>query len=148
MPFNDHIKRVFPSLYPPTPEINPYAVAEVPPPGYPPQPVPGNAPAPAVAQQLQVMTTQLEPLLGVIEQFTGLSRRELFLQLLKTGVKGGGISGFIDLLQGHKPPEDAKFIRYTRTLALYVPLFVFLMGLSIVGVILFGKFAMWLIGGI
>jgi hypothetical protein len=118
--------------------MNPHAVF-VPPPGPPPVPAP-LIPADLVAR--------LDPILTTAEQITGLSRREIFLQLLKAGMRGNGISGVLEGLLGQKPAPEAKFIRYVKIIAIWVPVFIFLMGLSLIGVYVFAKFMLTMFGGL
>lgn len=82
----------------------------------------------------------------MIEQVTGLTRREISLQLLKTGFKGGGIDSILSGLMGQKPAPEAKFIKYVKTLALWVPVFIGLCGGVIIGLLLFTKMALAIIG--
>jgi hypothetical protein len=108
-------------------------------------------PIPAAETAVPVETTsiaqRIDPILTVVEQVTGLTRREIFLQVLKSGVRGNGISGLLDGLLGQKPAPEAKFIRYVKIIAIWVPVFILLMGLSLVGVFVFGKFMLHMFGG-
>jgi len=103
---------------------------------------------PAVPAGIQQFTGMIDGIMPAIEQMTGLSRREIFLQLLKTGFKGGGLMDIINGLAGKQTPTDAKFVRYVKTLAVWVPVFVLLMGGAIVGVVGLAKLVIFLMGGI
>jgi len=113
------------------------------PPGNPPQPAPGTVP-PGVQQ----IADTLNNFLPVIEQITGLTRREIALQLLKTGIKGGSLSGVIEGLMGQKPAPEAKLVRYVKIFAMWVPAFVFLMGGALVGAFVLYKLALVLVGSL
>jgi hypothetical protein len=152
MVFLDEMKRKFPHLYPmsvpahtQTQPLNEVAVLNQPaqPPGIPPQPAPGEIP-PGVKQ----IADTLNNFLPVIENLTGLSRREIALQLLKTGIKGGSISSVLEGLMGQKPAPEAKFIRYVKIFAVWVPAFVFLMGGALVGAFVLYKLALLLVGSL
>lgn len=103
------------------------------------QPAPVQPVAPAVVQNIANTVNQFMP---ALEQITGLTRREIFLHLLKTGLKGGSFESMISGLLGQAttPPADAKFVRYVKTLAIWVPVALLLTGLSIVSVFVFAKF--------
>ena len=120
----------------------------------------GSAPAVATVQAVpaagadavtaintQEILTKVDSVLTIIEQVTGLTRREISLQVLKSGVRGGGLGGVLEGLLGQKPAPEAKFIRYVKIIAIWVPAFIFFMGLAIVGVILFARLMMSLTGG-
>jgi hypothetical protein len=99
-----------------------------------------------VPQVVKEMGDFVDAALPTIERITGLTRREITLQLLKTGLKGGGIEMLINGFMGKPPAQEVKFVRVVKTLAIWVPVFVFLLGLSGVGVILFAKLALMLWG--
>lgn len=84
----------------------------------------------------------------VLERITGLTRRELFLQLLKTGLRGGNIENILNGLMGKQPEKDAKFVKYVKTLAIWVPVAVFLFGLAVVSVVIFAKVIISVVGGL
>lgn len=113
----------------------------------PPPPVAGGS-SPAVPPGLQQIADSVEGFIPVIEKMTGLSRRDISLQLLKTGFKGGGLMDIINGLQGRQQQPDVKFVRYVKTLAVWVPVAVLLFGLAIVGVIGFAKLVIYLMGGL
>jgi len=102
------------------------------------QPVPEQPPQPPVV--IQNIANTVNQFMPALEQITGLTRREIFLHLLKTGLKGGTFESMISGLLGQAAPQtDAKFVRYVKTLAVWVPVAILLLGLSIVTVIAFAK---------
>lgn len=114
----------------------------------PPSPPPGppGAPVPAGVQEIANTVNQFIP---VLEQVTGLTRRELFLHLMKTGLKGGGLDGLLQGLIGNNPiQKEMKFERIAKTIAIWVPIFVLLLGCSLVGVILFAKLLVHVLGAL
>lgn len=107
----------------------------------------GAAPS-QVPPGVQQFAGMLEAIMPTVEQITGLTRRDIFLQLLKTGFKGGGIESIINGLMGKQQQPDVKFVRYVKTLAIWVPVAVFLFGLAIVSIILFAKLIIMVMGGL
>jgi len=100
---------------------------------------------PAGAQQIANGVNAVMPML---EQISGLNRREISFQLLKGGLKGGSLESIFSGLAGNKPQPEAKFIKYVKTLAIWVPVAIFLLGISLVSILLFLKFSLLMIGGI
>jgi hypothetical protein len=84
----------------------------------------------------------------IIEQVTGLTRREIFLQMIKSGARGGNWLDVLTGLAGQKPTPEAKFIKYVKTLAIWVPVALFLLGMSIVAVYAFLKLTVLMMGGL
>lgn len=78
----------------------------------------------------QVANT-VESFMPAIERITGLNRKDIFLQLLKSGFKGN-MNGFLDGLMGRQPEKPSKFEKYIKTSAIWIPvgvaLFVLLVG--------------------
>ena len=107
-----------------------------------PVPVPGPGEIPVGVQQI---ADTVEKFMPMVEQMTGLNRRELSLQLLRSGLRGGNINSFLDALTGNKPAPEAKFIRYVKVLAIWVPVAVLLFGIACVSVILYAKLVMSLL---
>jgi hypothetical protein len=103
-------------------------------------------PPPPVPQAVKEFADFVEAALPTFERLTGYSRRELTGQALKVVLKGGGLESFLGGLMGKPPAQEVKFVRVVKTLAIWVPVFVFLLGLSGVGVILFAKLALMLWG--
>ncbi len=101
---------------------------------------------PAVPPGLQQIADSVDPVMKLLEQVTGLSRKELSLQLLKTGFKGGNIMDLINGLTGQKPAPEAKFIKYVKTLSIWVPVGLGLAGFILITLILYLKFAMAVVG--
>jgi len=107
---------------------------------------PSQTAPPEIPVGVKQFTDGINNFMPVIEQVTGLTRREISLQLLKTGFKGGGIDSILSGLMGQKPAPEAKFIKYVKTLALWVPVFIGLCGGVIIGLLLFTKMALAIIG--
>lgn len=84
----------------------------------------------------------------LLERMTGLTRRELVLQLMRSGLRGGGISSLVDSLMGAKPVPEPKLVRYVKIVALWVPVFIFLMGGAMVGVFVLYRLSAALLGGV
>jgi len=108
------------------------------------QPAPQRSNAPPLV--VQNIARTVETLMPAIEQMSGLTRREIFLNLMKTGIKGGNINSLIDSLMGQKPAPEAKFIRYVKIAAVWIPAFIFLMGSALVGIYVLFKIAVMLVG--
>ena len=111
-----------------------------------PQDQPGSDVPNGVSQIMSGIMNGIDRFVPAIEHFTGLTRREICLNLLKTGFKGGNISTLLDGLIGNKPAPEPKFIRYVKIGAVWIPIAVFLMGLSLIGVFIVFKGAMILLG--
>lgn len=138
----------FPSLYPSAHNTQ-IQNGQIPPNQYAHAPVPGltgqlepiqppQPPQPPV--MIQNIANTVDQFMPALEQITGLTRREIFLHLLKTGLKGGTFESMISGLLGQAAPQtDAKFVRYVKTLAVWVPVAILLLGLSVVTVIAFAK---------
>ncbi len=77
----------------------------------------------------------VDKMMPAIERITGLQRRDIFLQLIKTGIRGGNLSNVIEGLLGQKQPPPSKFEKYVKTLCIWVPVAFILFGLGIVGLI-------------
>ena len=107
------------------------------------QPEPGGMPP--GAQQIAQTFNNFIP---IIEQVTGLTRREIFLQMIKSGARGGNWLDVLTGLAGQKPAPEAKFIKYVKTLAIWVPVALFLLGMSIVAVYAFLKLTVLMMGGL
>ena len=111
-------------------------------------PPPPPTPAPQVPEGVKQIANSLEAVMPYIERITGLTRRDLSLQLLKTGLKGGNLESLINGLVGYKPQPEAKIIRYVKIFAFWVPAFVFLMCAALVGAFVLFKLAMVLVGSL
>jgi hypothetical protein len=96
----------------------------------------------------QQIVSTIDGFMPIIEQVTGLTRREIFLQMLKTGARGGNWLDVLTGLAGQKPAPEAKFIKYVKTLAIWVPVALFLLGISIVAVYAFLKLTVIMMGGL
>lgn len=87
--------------------------------GQPPDPAaPGHAEIP---EGLKQIGDTIETIMPMVERITGLNRKDIFLQLMKTGIKGGNLETFINGFLGKPPAQEAKFVRYVKTLAIWVP---------------------------
>jgi hypothetical protein len=84
----------------------------------------------------------------MIEQITGLTRREIFLQLMKTGFKGGNLETFFNGLMGQQQPRDPKFVQVVKTLAIWGPLAIFLIGLALASLYLYVKLLVHIMGAL
>jgi hypothetical protein len=116
-----------------------------------PQPVQAPAiPAPAAGPDLAALALRMDPMIATIEKLTGLTRRDIFLNILKSGVKGNGVSGFIDQMLGMSSTQQNtkfdKMLAAVKTVAIWLPVFAFLSGLAVIGVVLLYKLAMHLAG--
>lgn len=109
---------------------------------------PPLAVSPDIPVGVQQFADGINNFIPIIEQVTGLTRREISLQLLKTGIKGGGIGDIFAGLMGQKPAPEAKILRYAKTLIWVLPLGVLLTGASVVLVIGFAKLVIWMMGGL
>jgi hypothetical protein len=98
---------------------NPYAPQAV---SVTPEPVGAVQPTSQQQDMMAGFTQNVERFLPAIEQLTGLSRREIFLHLIKAGIRGGGVNGILEGLLGQKPPQEAKFVRMVKTMAIWVPI--------------------------
>lgn len=103
---------------------------------------------PQVPPGAQQVANMIDGFMPIIEQTTGLTRREISLQLLKTGFKGGNLLDVITGLSSNKPVQEAKFQKYVKTLAIWVPVALFLIGISIVAVYAFLKLTVLMLGGL
>lgn len=101
-------------------------------------------PIPPGMANIQQMADQFLP---VIENITGLSRREIFLQLMKTGLRGGSLETLINGFMGKQVEREAKFVRYVKTLAVWLPVAFLLGGLTIICLFAFAKIAFTMAGG-
>jgi hypothetical protein len=111
---------------------------------------PSEQPAPVSGMPIgskQIVDT-VNNFMPIIEQVTGLTRREIFLQMMKSGVRGGNWLDVLTGLAGTKPTPEAKFIKYVKTLAIWVPVALFLLGMSIVAVYAFLKLTVLMMGGL
>jgi hypothetical protein len=68
--------------------------------------------------------------------------------MMKSGVRGGNWLDVLTGLAGTKPTPEAKFIKYVKTLAIWVPVALFLLGMSIVAVYAFLKLTVLMMGGL
>jgi hypothetical protein len=135
MAFADILRKRNPELFP-AQVAQPPAVAE------------GAPSVPPVPPAVQALATNIEAFLPIVENLTGLSRREIALQLLKTGLRGGNILSVVEGLLGQKPQPEAKIIRYLKVGAIWVPIGIFLMGLSCVGIYIFAKLMIHMLAGL
>lgn len=135
---------LYAKLHPPTLVQNPYQPVIVDQ-TLPVQETPTSATIPVGVQQFADMADRLLP---AVEQMTGLSRREITLQLLKSGLRGNSLSGILDGLMGTKPAPEPKFVKYVKVGAIWIPIAILLLGCSIVAVFAFFKLTMLVIGSL
>ena len=111
---------------------------------------PGKPPAPAVEvpEGIRQIGDSIKAVMPMVEEITGLKRSDIFLQLMKTGLKGGNLETFINGFLGKPPAQEAKFTRYVKTLALWGPLALFLIGLALVSLYFFVKVLVHLMGSL
>jgi len=95
---------------------------------------------------VQIVDT-IENVIPTVEKITGLSRRDIFMALLKSGLRGGGVNSILNSLMGHQEKE-AKFVKYVKTLAIWVPIALLLLGLSVIAIVAFAKFMIVVLGGL
>lgn len=101
---------------------------------------------PQVPEGIRQLADGVQKFMPMIEQVTGLDRKTIFMQLLKTGSRGGGLVELINGLSGTKPAPEAKFVKILKTAAIWVPVAILLTGLSLVGIVVFAKFLLMLVG--
>ena len=104
-----------------------------------------GASAPGMPPGMVQIVQSVNAFMPAIEQITGLTRRDIFLSLLKGGMKGQGFESILNTLMGHQEKE-VKFVRYVKTLAIWVPVAVLLFGLAMVSIIIFAKFLIVILG--
>jgi hypothetical protein len=105
----------------------------------------GTPSAPGMPPGVAQIVQSVNAFMPAIEQITGLTRRDIFLSLLKGGMKGQGFESILNTLMGHQEKE-VKFVRYVKTLAIWVPVAVLLFGLAMVSIIVFAKFLIVILG--
>jgi hypothetical protein len=96
----------------------------------------------------QQIVNGVNSFMPVIERVTGLNRREIFLQLMKSGVKGGNLLDVLTGLAGNKPAPEAKFVKYVKTLAIWVPVALGLTGFVVISLYILLKAASIMLGGL
>lgn len=88
---------------------------------------------------IQQMGNAVKGVMPLIEDITGLDRKTITLTLLKTGFKGNNIVDLLTGLANPKPTPQAKIITMFKTFVIYVPLFVALMGGTVIFLIFLAK---------
>jgi len=88
---------------------------------------------------IQQMGNAVKSFMPLIEDVTGLDRKTITLTLLKTGFKGNNIVDLLTGLANPKPTPQAKIITMFKTAVIYVPLFVALMGGTVIFLIFLAK---------
>lgn len=104
----------------------------------------GTQQPPGAAGEMRGLTQigdTVERFVPVIEKITGLTRRDITLQLLKAGVKGN-MGGLLEGLMGKTPEKPAKFERYVKIAAIWVPVAVLLFGMVIIALVFAFKLVM------
>jgi len=87
------------------------------------------------------IVNSVEAFMPAVEKITGLTRRDIFLAVLKGGMRGQGFESILNTLMGHQEKE-VKFVRYVKTLAIWVPIAILLFGIAIIAIVMFTKFLM------
>jgi hypothetical protein len=92
---------------------------------------------------------QVKAVMPIIEDITGLSRRDITLALLKGTAKGGSVEGVINFLTGQQktPPRD-KFMDRIKALAIWGPVAFFGFGLAIFFLFFMMKIMVHMAGGL
>jgi hypothetical protein len=88
---------------------------------------------------IQQMGNAIKGFMPMMEEITGLNRKEITLTLLKNGLKGNNLVDLITGLADPKPTPQAKIITMFKTAVIYVPLFVALMGGTVIFLIFLAK---------
>jgi hypothetical protein len=153
MDFKALLSRRNPSLYVPPPEKNPVPAPETqamvvtPQPGqqtnpYHPSPDATNQPVPGTVAGIDTASVvqRLSGVMDAVEQITGVSKRELTLSLLKSGLKGNGIAGIVDGLLGQKPAPVGKFLTYTKHAVIWGLVALFFGGLILITLLWYARF--------
>jgi hypothetical protein len=81
---------------------------------------------------IQQIGNSVKSLMPMIEDITGLNRKEITLTLLKSGFKGNNLVDVLLGLATPKPTPQAKIVTMFKTAVIYVPLFVALMGGTVI----------------
>jgi hypothetical protein len=118
--------------------INPYAPQQV--------PVEVVQPDPDTAKTIRDIVQRIDPVIAAIEQLSGIPRKELFMQGLKSSLKGGGLLGLVEGLTGQKPPVEAKLIRYAKVFVTWGLIAVFFGGLILITLVAYAHFMTKLMG--
>jgi len=100
-----------------------------------------GAPAPGMPPGMAQIVNSVEAFMPAVEKITGLTRRDIFLAVLKGGLKGQGFESILNTLMGHQE-KDVKFVKYVKVLAIWVPIAILLFGIAIVAIVMFTKFLM------
>lgn len=88
---------------------------------------------------IQQMGNAVKSIMPMVEEITGLNRKEITLNLLKSGLKGNNIVDILTGLANPKPTPQAKIITMFKTAVVYVPLFVALMGGTVIFLVFLAK---------
>jgi hypothetical protein len=105
----------------------------------------GTPSTPGIPPGMAQIVNSVEMFMPAIEKITGLTRRDIFLAVLKGGMRGQSFESILNTLMGHQEKE-VKFVRYVKTLAIWVPVAVLLFGLAMVSIIVFAKFLIVILG--
>jgi len=92
---------------------------------------------------IQQIGNAIKDFMPMIEDITGLNRKEITkeitLTLLKNGMKGSNLVDLITGLADPKPTPQAKIITMFKTAVVYVPLFLALMGGTVIFLVFLAK---------
>ena len=125
MSFQDRLRARNPNLYPPTAAT----------------PADAGAPSAGMPPGMAQIVNSVEAFMPAVEKITGLTRRDIFLAVLKGGMRGQGFESILNTLMGHQEKE-VKFVKYVKVLAIWVPVAILLFGIAIVAIVMFTKFLM------
>lgn len=110
--------------------------------GAPPNTVPashgGPGPVPVPGADVERVLQTVKQYMPLIEEITGIQRRELFIPVLKIGLRGK-FDGLLDSLGAGKPSAPAlpemRIIKIGKFVVLWGSLAVFLFGAAIIGLL-------------
>jgi len=89
---------------------------------------------------IQQIGNAIKDFMPMVEEITGLNRKEMItLTLLKNGMKGSNLVDLITGLADPKPTPQAKIITMFKTAVIYVPLFLALMGGTVIFLVFLAK---------
>lgn len=83
-----------------------------------------------------------------LEAITGMSRKDITMTLVKTGLKGGGIESLILGLAGKQAAPELKFVRLIKAVAIWGTVAIGLLGFILITLLLYLKLAVAVIGGL
>lgn len=134
----------FPHLYP-SAQVSTDTLAVTQAEAIPPRP---PTPTPAgISPGVQQVINTVDGLMPMIEGVTGLTRREISLQLLKTGLKGGSWGTLFDGLI-KQPEKMPKIALYAKTIVTWGLIALFFGGIALITLVLYARVITSILGGI